>query len=296
VIAESDLNDPRIVHRTDHGGYGLDAQWSDDFHHSLFALMTGDRGGYYADFGRMEHLAKAYKHAFVYGRTYSSYRRRFHGRAVEGIPGYRFLGYLQNHDQIGNRAIGDRSSALMSTDLLKVGAALVLTSPFVPMLFMGEEWGASTPFLYFTDHADAELGRAVTEGRKQEFVAFGWDPTDVPDPQDPATFERSKLRWDEPSSFPHDELLNWHKELIRLRRSNPELRDGNLDDLGISFDEDARWIVVERGPFSIAANLSGEARFVPTPQGGGVVLSSTDAEATGGAVKLPAESVAIRRN
>jgi maltooligosyltrehalose trehalohydrolase len=296
VIAESDLNDPRVVHRREHGGYGLDAQWSDDFHHSLFALLTGDRMGYYSDFGQMRHLAKAYKHAFVYGRTYSDYRRRFHGRSFEGIPGHRFLGYLQNHDQVGNRAVGDRTSALMSSDLLKVGAALVLTSPFVPMLFMGEEWGASTPFLYFTDHRDPGLGRAVGEGRKSEFAAFGWDPADVPDPQDPDTFQRSKLDWDERDTWPHDELLEWHRELIALRKKDPELRSGDLDELRVAFDENERWIVVERGPFTIAANLSRETRFVPTSKGGEVVVASTDAEATGGAVKLPPESVAIRRS
>ncbi|MEA2433021.1 MAG: maltooligosyltrehalose trehalohydrolase [Actinomycetota bacterium] len=295
VIAESDLNDPRIVQSRDHGGYGLDAQWSDDFHHSLFSLLTGDRSGYYADFGKVAHLAKAYKHAFVYGRSYSEYRRRFHGRAFEDIPGHRFLGYLQNHDQVGNRATGDRSSGLMSPGLLKIGAALVLTSPFVPMLFMGEEWGASTPFLYFTDHHDPALGRAVTEGRKREFAAFGWDPSDVPDPQGADTFRRSKLVWNESSESPHSEFLEWHKQLIALRKAHPELREGDLDGLKVSFDEEERWIVVERGSFTIAANLSADERFVPTPQGGEVILASDDSEATGGAIRLLPQSIAIRR-
>jgi maltooligosyltrehalose trehalohydrolase len=295
VIAESDLNDPRVVERKERGGFGLDAQWSDDFHHALFSLLTGDRAGYYADFGSMHHLAKAYKDAFVYGRTYSDFRRRFHGRAFEGIPGYRFLGYLQNHDQVGNRAIGDRTSFLLDIDALKVGAALVMTSPFVPMLFMGEEWGATSPFLYFTDHPDPALGRAVTEGRKREFKAFGWDPDRVPDPQDPETFERSKLRWPEIGESPHRDLLEWHRALISLRHAHSELREGDLDALRVSFDENERWIVVERHGFTIAANLSDDVRFVPTPAGGEIVLSSTDAEATGGAVRLPPLSVAIRR-
>jgi maltooligosyltrehalose trehalohydrolase len=205
------------------------------------------------------------------------------------------LGYLQNHDQVGNRATGDRSSGLMSPGLLKIGAALVLTSPFVPMLFMGEEWGASTPFLYFTDHHDPALGRAVTEGRKREFAAFGWDPSDVPDPQGADTFRRSKLVWNESSESPHSEFLEWHKQLIALRKAHPELREGDLDGLKVSFDEEERWIVVERGSFTIAANLSADERFVPTPQGGEVILASDDSEATGGAIRLLPQSIAIRR-
>ncbi|MDQ4024220.1 MAG: malto-oligosyltrehalose trehalohydrolase, partial [Actinomycetota bacterium] len=168
LIAESDLNDPRVVNRREAGGYGLDAQWSDDFHHALHAVLTGERDGYYADFGTVGHFAKALREAFVYAGTYSEYRGRIHGRPATGLPGYRFLGYLQDHDQVGNRAVGERSSALMSPELLKVGAALVLTSPFVPLLFMGEEWGATSPFQYFTAHEDPELGRACSEGRRHE--------------------------------------------------------------------------------------------------------------------------------
>ena len=256
LIAESDLNDPRIITPRELGGYGIDAQWSDDFHHALHALLTGEREGYYADFGRIEHVAAALTNAYVYAGRYSPYRKRRHGRPPEGLSGHRFLGYLQNHDQVGNRARGDRSSALLSHDLLKVGAALVLTSPFTPMLFMGEEWGASTPFLYFTGHADPALGRAVSEGRRREFAAFGWKPEAVPDPQADETFERSKLRWAELEEQPHADLLEWHKSLLRLRASTPDLTDGRLDQIHTTVGEDAGWLVVERGSIVVAANLS----------------------------------------
>ncbi|MDQ4064634.1 MAG: malto-oligosyltrehalose trehalohydrolase, partial [Actinomycetota bacterium] len=247
VIAESDLNDPRLVWRKERGGYGLDAQWSDDFHHALHAVLTGERSGYYSDFGAVSQLADALRRAYVYDGRYSAYRQRRHGRPAAGLEGFRFLGYLQNHDQIGNRARGDRSSALMAPELLKVAAALVMTSPFVPMLFMGEEWGASTPWMYFTDHRDPELGRAVSDGRKREFAAFGWDPGDVPDPQDAATFERSKLRWDELEDPLHADLLDWHRRLIRLRREIPALTNGRMDLVEVTHSEDPPWLVMRRG-------------------------------------------------
>lgn len=182
LIAESNLNDPRVVRPPEIGGYGLDAQWSDDFHHALHTVLTGERDGYYADFGAMADLARALRYAFVYDGRYSVFRRRRHGRPAAGLSGHRFVGYLQNHDQIGNRARGERSDHLMHPGRLKVGVALVFTAPFIPLLFQGEEWGASSPFRYFTDHQDPALGRAVSEGRRQEFAAFGWVPEEVPAP------------------------------------------------------------------------------------------------------------------
>ena len=297
VIAESDLNDPRIVTRREAGGYGLDAQWSDDFHHALHAVLTGETDGYYADFGTIGDVAKALTEAFVIAGTYSEYRGRIHGRPAAGLPGYRFLGYLQDHDQVGNRAVGERSSALMSPDLLKVGAALVLTSPFVPMLFMGEEWGASAPFLFFTAHADPELGRAVSEGRKREFAAFGWDPESIPDPQDPETFERSKLDWTELDEQPHADLLDWHRSLIALRRAWPELTDGRLDRVEVDYDEDARWLTTTRGRVTLACNFGRDAVAVPVAPERAIrilLTSAKEPEAAGpGEVRLPAESVTI---
>jgi maltooligosyltrehalose trehalohydrolase len=289
LIAESDLNDPRIVADRSVGGYGMDAQWSDDFHHALHAVLTGERAGYYADFGSVEQLAKSLRQAFVYDGTYSPHRRRRHGRTPAGIPLTRFLGYLQNHDQVGNRAQGERSSMLLSDGLLRVAAAIVLLGPSVPMLFQGEEWGASTPFLYFTDHDDPELGKAVTEGRRREFASFGWDPEDVPDPQDPETFQRSKLRWDELTEPRHAGLLDWHRRLIALRRSTP----AGAGEVTVDFDEPGRWLVLTRGAITVAANMGSAEATVPVP-GGSVVLSSVDGvRVEGGRAELPPESAIV---
>jgi maltooligosyltrehalose trehalohydrolase len=297
LIAESDLNDPRIVTPRSAGGQGIDGQWSDDFHHALHGLLTGERDGYYADFGSVSHVATALTNAYVYAGEYSPFRKRVHGRPPVGLSGHRFLGYLQNHDQIGNRAAGDRSSMLVSHDLLKVGAALVITAPFTPMLFMGEEWGASSPFLYFTAHKDPALGRAVSDGRRREFEAFGWNPADVPDPQAAETFERSKLVWDEIDEQPHADLLEWHKELLRLRASTPALTDGRLDLVGTSYSDHERWLIVERGPITIAANFDGTpARLsIDSDRIGEILLASGKIATDAGEVELGPESVAIFR-
>ena len=296
LIAESDLNDPRLIRPREAGGYGLDAQWSDDFHHALHAVVTGERNGYYADFGNLEHLALALEEAYVYGGRFSPYRDRVHGRPATGLPGSRFFAYSQNHDQVGNRAVGDRLATLVSADLVKVAAAAVLTSPFVPMLLQGEEWGATTPFLYFTDHPDEELGRAVSEGRKREFEAFGWDPASIPDPQDRATFERSKLDWDELTSDVHADIARWYKQLIRLRKELPELAAGDLDAVTAVFDDDQRALVVQRGAVTIACNFSQSEAEVPI-QGGVLpallLASSTEPRWEHDRLLLPPESASI---
>ena len=295
LVAESDLNDPRVVNERSRGGYGIDAQWSDDFHHALHAALTGDRGGYYEEFGSMAALAKSLRQAFVYDGSYSPFRRRRHGRRPEGLPASRFLGYLQNHDQVGNRATGERSSMLIGPPLLKVAAALVLCGPFVPMLFQGEEWGAGTPFLYFTDHDDPELGRLVSEGRRREFAAFGWKPEDVPDPQAEETFASSRLDWNELARSPHAELLDWHRRLIRLRRRVPALSDGRFPD-DVRFDEGGRWLVVERGPVTMVANVGGAPVAVAIGDGrpSSVLLASVEGVSVeGGTARLPPESVAV---
>ena len=292
VVAESDLNDPRVVRRREVGGYGMDAQWSDDFHHALHAVLTGERGGYYADFGSLAHLTIALRQAFVYAGGYSPYRGRVHGRLDPCLSGHRFLGYTQNHDQVGNRAKGERSSALMSTGRLRIAAALVMTSPFVPMLFQGEEWAASTPFQYFTDHADPDLGTAVSEGRRAEFVAFGWDAGDVPDPQDVATYESSKLDWSEVERQPHSGMLEWHRRLIALRRAVPALSDGRLDRVRCRFDEEAGWLVVVRGTVTVAANTGFDAVTLDVP--GRMLLASAGVErAADGLLRLPPDGVAV---
>ncbi len=298
LIAESDLNDPRIVRAREAGGYGLDAQWSDDFHHALHSVLTGERNGYYADFGKLEHLALALEEAYVYGGRFSPYRDRVHGRPATGVPGTRFLGYIQNHDQIGNRATGDRLAQLVSPELVKVAAAVVLTSPFVPMLFQGEEWGATTPFLYFTDHPDEELGRAVSEGRKREFASFGWDPAEIPDPQDRATFGRSKLDWDEPERDVHAEIARWYRQLIRLRKELPELAAGDLDSVTAVFDEDQRALIVQRETVTIACNFSEREAEVPI-QGNAtpslLLSSTTEPKWEADRLLLPPESASIWR-
>jgi maltooligosyltrehalose trehalohydrolase len=296
LIAESDLNDPRVVRPPEIGGYGIQAQWSDDFHHALHALLTGERDGYYADFGSLAALAKALERVFVNDGRYSPFRRRRHGRPAAGLPGHSFLGYLQNHDQIGNRAKGERSAHLMNVGRLKIAAALVLTAPFIPMLFQGEEWGASSPFLYFTDHQDAELGRAVTEGRRREFAAFSAHAEDVPDPQAHATFERSKLIWAERDSEPHSALLDWHRRLIALRRKVPALSDTRLDRVRVRFDETTRWLVVTRGSVIVACNLADAAQRVPAAIGRDaqiLLASEQDVRLVEDQVELPRDSVAL---
>jgi maltooligosyltrehalose trehalohydrolase len=287
VIAESDLNDPRLVRPVEVGGYGLDAAWSDDFHHALHAVLTGERSGYYEDFGSLADLAKTLESAYVYDGCYSAHRRRRHGRPPTAVPAHRFLGYLQNHDQVGNRAQGERSAALMSPGRLKIGAALVLTAPFVPLLFAGEEWGASTPFIYFTDHQDPDLGRAVSEGRRQEFASFGWDPEAVPDPQDAQSFERSRLDWSELARPTHAEILDWHRRLMALR---PHLSG----PARVRFDEAAGWLVLERGTVTVAANLAKEPRRIAGATGEVLLASDPSARSgPGDELSLPAESVAI---
>ena len=296
LIAESDLNDPRIIRSREIGGYGIHAQWSDDFHHALHCVLTGERAGYYRDFGSLADLAKALQQVFVYDGRYSAFRRRRHGRPPSGLSGHSFLAYLQTHDQIGNRAKGERSSHLMNVGRLKIAAALVLTAPFVPMLFQGEEWGATSPFLYFTDHEDRELGRNVTQGRRREFAAFGWNPEEIPDPQAVDTFECSKLNWSESDREPHSSLLAWHRRLIQLRREIPALSDGCVEEVRVGFDETAKWFVVKRGPVVVACNLNQITQRVPVdidPASRLLLTSADKVQLSQNTVELPPDSVAI---
>ncbi len=300
LVAESDLNDPRFVRSRDAGGYGLGAAWADEWHHALHATLTGDTSGYYADFGPLPLLAKALRQAWVYDGTYSRYRQRVFGRPVAGLDGSQFVVATQNHDQVGNRAAGERSSALMSEGRLRVAAALLLTSPFVPLLFQGEEWGAATPFQYFTGHTDPGLGRAVSEGRRSEFSAFGWDEKGegevggVPDPQDPATFERSRLDWTEIYPERRASLLAWYRRLIALRRQVPALTDPRLDRVETDCDSGAGWLVVRRGPVTVAANLGeGSWTFPAGPAAELLATSDPRIEAADGGLVLPPDTVAI---
>ena len=297
LIAESDLNDPSIVTAPEAGGYGIDAQWNDDFHHALHTVLTEERAGYYADFGAIADLAKALKDVFVYDGRYSVFRSRKHGRPVVNLPGSRFIGFLQNHDQTGNRAQGERSSMLMSLDRLKIGAALVLCAPFVPLLFQGEELGAATPFLYFANHSDTELARAVSEGRRNEFAAWGWKSEDIPDPEDPATFLRSKLPCIDPDNESQSSLIEWHRRLIALRRAEPDLTDARLDRMDVLFSEEWRWLALRRGTITVVCNLFPREQKITLPSTGALLLSSSpECRVEHSAVELPSDAVAILKS
>ncbi|MCA2214801.1 malto-oligosyltrehalose trehalohydrolase [Jidongwangia harbinensis] len=297
LIAESDLNDPTLITPREAGGYGLHGQWDDDVHHALHTLLTGERQGYYGDFGSLECLETVLTGAFFHAGTWSSFRQRRHGRPVDRtrVPGHRFVAYLQNHDQIGNRAVGDRLSASLSPGLLRVGATLLLTSPFTPMLFMGEEWAASNPWQFFTSHPEPDLADAVRTGRRREFASHGWAETEVPDPQDPATFARSKLDWSEVDKPGHAEILDLYKRLIALRRSHPDLSDPRLDRVEVWHGD--QYVVMRRGGCAVAANLASTPQTVSlraTPSkvllatGPGVVLQRDR-------VELPPESAVVVR-
>src|SRR5690554_6596714 len=240
LIAESDLNDPRLITPTQAGGYGIDAQWSDDFHHAVHVALTGETDGYYADFAPLSALKKVLERGFFHDGSFSSFRGRHHGRVIdtERMPAWRLVVASQNHDQIGNRAVGDRLSATLDDGQLAIAAALTMLGPFTPMLFMGEEWGASTPWQFFTSHPEPELGRATAEGRIEEFEKMGWDPDVVPDPQDPATFTNSKLDWSEKDSGSHARLLEVYRQLALLRKREPAITDPRFTRSRCEWDED----------------------------------------------------------
>jgi maltooligosyltrehalose trehalohydrolase len=282
LIAESDLNDPRLVRAASRGGYGLDAHWVDDFHHAIHRYFTGETEGYYADFQGLEDVATALRDGYVYQGKYSVHRGRRHGRPPVGIEPHQFVVSAQNHDQIGNRAQGERLSMMLDVPQLKAIAALTLLSPFVPLLFQGEEWGAQTPFLYFTDHQDAELGKLVAEGRSREFSAFRWQGA-VPNPQEADTFERSKLNWSELSASRHAELLEWYRKLITIRRDKIVMPRESLTDSAKAqpkFDAEAGWLTFVHNGVLAVFNLADLAQAVPRPSGDWkLVLRSDSAEA-----------------
>ena len=229
LIAESDRNDARVVTGSEAGGWGLDASWNDDFHHALHVLMTGERNGYYEDYSGVEDLARAFRDGFIYAGQYSTFRQKRHGTSTHDLRGDHFVVFSQNHDQIGNRMLADRYSQTMSLDQLKLAAAVVLLSPYVPMLFMGEEYGETAPFQYFVSHEDAGLIAAVRKGRAQEFARFQWKE-EMPDPQDEGTFLRSKMNWELQHGGKHKELREFYQELLDLRARIPALSDLSKSD------------------------------------------------------------------
>ena len=296
LIAESDLNDPRLITPRDRNGYGLTAQWADDIHHAIHTAVSGERQGYYADFGSLATLAETLRQGYFHAGTYSSFRRRRHGRPLDtteksGIPATRLVAYTCTHDQVGNRALGDRPSQNLTGGQLAIKAALVLGSPYTAMLFMGEEWGASTPFQFFSSHPEPDLARATAEGRKAEFADHGWNADDIPDPQDPQTFARSKLNWDEVGRGEHARLLGIYRDLVALRRDDADMADPWLEHLTVDYDEEERWITIHRGGLRIACNLG--AAPVTVPVSGEVILAWGEPKVEADGTKLPAHSFAI---
>jgi maltooligosyltrehalose trehalohydrolase len=295
LVAESDLNDPRMVEPTSQGGLGMTAQWSDDFHHALHSTLTGETQGYYADFRGVDVIARTLTQVFRHAGDWSEFRGKAWGHPVDPArhQGHRFLGYLQDHDQVGNRAVGDRSSAVMSVGRSAAGAALYVTSPFTPMVFMGEEWAASTPWQFFTSFPDRELGEAVRNGRRSEFAEHGWNAEDVPDPQDPATRDASVLDWAEPAKEPHTRMLGWYRDLVALRRAEPDLRDDDLRRVRVDTGPDT--LDVHRGRFRVLVNLGSSPAEFEVPEHAEVVLAWTPPARTPTGLRLEPDDVAVVR-
>ncbi|MFC4374414.1 malto-oligosyltrehalose trehalohydrolase [Nocardia halotolerans] len=293
LIAESDLNDARLITPRAAGGYGLTGQWNDDLHHAVHTAVSGERQGYYADFGSLACLAHTLTHGFFHAGTYSSFRGRTHGTPIRRdlIPGSALLGYTCNHDQVGNRAAGDRPSAYLTPGQLAVKAALVLLSASTPLLFMGEEWGARTPFQFFTSHTDPVVAAATAAGRRAEFAEHGWDTQEVPDPQDLATFTRSQLDWSEPGREPHARLLACYRALLALRKSRPEFTDPWLERVWADYDEAERWFVLRRDRISVVCNLSEDEAVIPVH--GRVLLAWAPATESGAGTLVSGHSFAV---
>lgn len=293
LIAESDLNDVRIVRDRKSGGYGMDAQWSDDFHHALHALLTGEKRGYYQDFGKCEQLAKAYKDSFVYSWEYSPHRKRYHGNDASDRPGHQFVICTQNHDQVGNRMLGERLTHLVSFEALKLAAGALLLSPNIPMLFMGEEYAEDAPFLYFVSHTDQDLVDAVRQGRKREFADFHMEGEFV-DPFTTETFQKSQLQWEKRKEGKHKTLLELYQHLIRLRYTLPALKNLDKQNLEASAVEEDRLLFLRRSEssgsqiFCIMNFNDKDVTFKPSP--GGIwrkILDSADSKWMGAGAKMP---------
>ncbi|MFP4473136.1 MAG: malto-oligosyltrehalose trehalohydrolase [Candidatus Omnitrophota bacterium] len=296
LIAESDLNDIRIIGTPETGGYGLQAQWLDDFHHAVRAVLTGEQSGYYQDFGRIGQLAKACKEGFVYSWEYSAYRRKTFGSSSAGYPPQQFVSFIQNHDQVGNRMLGERLSALTDREGLKLAAALMILSPHIPLLFMGEEYGETAPFLYFISHIDEDLVEAVRKGRKEEFSSFKWSG-EPPDPQAVKTFQQCRLNWDKRQQKPHAMVYAFYKELIRLRKCSPLFQHLTCENIQVDCDERERWLSLcysgDESRLLAVFNFDHQAQVtwrVPDQAAGYVkVLDSADTQWGGPGASAPGE-------
>jgi maltooligosyltrehalose trehalohydrolase len=265
LIGESSANFARLVRSVEQGGYGLDAQWNDDFHHAFHVLLTGENTGYYQDYGTVEQLAKAFRDGFIYSGEYSSYRRHRHGTSSKDIPAERFVVFVQNHDQVGNRARSDRLSSIVSFEALKLAAGMVLLSTYIPLLFMGEEYGETAPFPYFVSHSEPELIEAVRKGRKAEFTAFQWHE-EIPDPQDEATFLSARLNHSLKEDGQHKIIYEFYRELIRLRREIPALSNLSKEEMEVTESETGRALMVRRwhrdSEAAIVYNLNSTETFI----------------------------------
>ncbi|MEJ7644187.1 MAG: malto-oligosyltrehalose trehalohydrolase [Chryseolinea sp.] len=312
LIAECDLNDPKYLQGVGDGGYGMDAQWIDEFHHSLRVTAGNERIGYYEDFDGLLHLAKSFMDAYVYDGIYSHHREKTFGRKASGLGGEKFVVFSQNHDQVGNRMLGERTSKLVSFEMQKVMAAAVLISPYLPMLFMGEEYGETNPFLYFVNHSDADLIAAVRNGRKKEFEYFNRGE-EVPDPQSIETFNTSKLQWDLHRSGNHKAMLDYYSKLIALRKQLKSLRNGTRNEMEVKVLNDEQVLVVNR--WHNNSRIAGFLNFSPQPRefvsptsldGMKMILNSTSVEwsgpetiskaVQGNVLVMPAESFILFSN
>ena len=281
TIAESDLNDPRVITPKAQLGLGFDSQWNDDLHHSLHTLLTGESDGYYVGYGRTADLARVMKNGYLYTGQHSVYRGRKYGAKPATANGAQFVVCAQNHDQIGNRMMGERLSELVPEEKLRLAAAAVVLSPFIPMLFMGEEYGEKAPFQYFTSHSDPDLIEAVRKGRREEFDDFAWKG-EAPDPHDEDTFTRSKLQWSTSGA-----LRDLYRALLRVRRDTPALRTLDLSAVRTRVDEARRTLVVERGDAFVAFNFSDVRQTAPAPSGSWRPLIETGAAVRDGSITLP---------
>lgn len=290
LIAECDRSDPRTTRPLHEGGLGMTAQWSDDFQFSLQAFFTGERNGRLCDFGELEAIAHVLEHGFRHRGTFSAFRGRAHGHPLHRPAPERLLGYLQTHDQVGNRPRGERFSSLVGRAELEQATALVLLAPFVPMLFQGEEWAATTPFFYFTDHRDDGLGRDVKEGRLREYQALGFGVEGAIDPESVEAFARSRLRWSELEAPEHREMLEWYRTLLRLRRERLVTRDLPVR---VSCDPEQGWLVLDRGELALALSLTDEPRELPWPAAGRVLLERRGADVREGRLRLGSRALAV---
>ena len=265
LIAESDLNDPRIITPRQAGGFGFHAQWSDDFHHALHVALTGEVTDYYTDFAGLSSLATTLTAGFFHANTFSSFRHRHHGRPIDTFttPSTALVVFNQNHDQVGNRATGDRLAATLDDGQLAIAATLTVLGTGTPMIFMGEEWAASTPWQFFTSHPEPELGAATARGRIAEFARMGWDEASVPNPQDPATFERSKLIWGEIASGRHRRISDFYRELITLRNAREDLTDSRFATAQVHIAANDCVLVLDRTRTRVVANFSSDTVRVP---------------------------------